>query len=199
MNFDSLPTIEILERLDRLAGATLEILRERCYLLAALAARGEHHPQMNDLYLRHFKDVAEGRLHIKAVDAFAGARRLLENLRGAPLDVQVALAEGAKIKVAVQKDGHFVFEDKSYLQMDLATAKRAVSSEGLRSLKDQEHMLAAAYKAPEPFRKIGPDITVKLGKDRLVIGKKEVTVDQLREALEALGYRVQKMPARRAA
>lgn len=177
-------------------GDTEATFKTVCCLLNELRQRSFNHPLMGHPLYRKFDKVASGVLTPKAVLGFAGYPTALELIQNVDTEMQDRLAAGEKVPV-VSKDtaGRYVFEQKPVLQMDASTLKRVFGPDGIRSREDQEHMLAAELKQPVKV-KVTASIAVIPKKEKIQVGKTTISLDDMREPLRLLGYKLVKINSR---
>lgn len=140
--------------------------------------------------------IASGQLDPSAVVRFAGRLTLLRAVQTLPVDEQASLAAGRKVAVAsMAPDGTITVSD---VDPDMLTGEqlRLVFDTGrIRGAEEQANMLRSASTAARRRQKepTARRYKIKVSQDRKVvrIGRMTVPVDELLEALQAAGVKVE--------
>ena len=164
-----------------------------CKALVVLRSRNVIHHLMNSPLFRKFHLLGEGRVTASAYLAFSTTPSALEGISHVDRDMQDRLAADEPLPCVVRNaEGRIVFENKPVRRMEDTVIKRVFGPEGIRSREDQEHILAAEMKQPTRVR-VSETIGVIPRRDQICIGRKNIYVDDMREPLRLLGYKLVKI------
>lgn len=189
-------TEKLLSRLQELVSLQAEAVEEASKILVELKNRSIRIVEFTRGPLKHYMEIASGKLHPQALLLCLGNQELLKYLPTYPIDEQLDVARGETLIKTVGHDaeGKIIPVETPALHMSKTDLAIAFSSDGLRPVTQQKRLLA---KHPErKHRSVTPlNIRYDSHTEEIICGQMRIPVPEIASALK--GYFEVKRVARK--
>ena len=183
MKYHNYSNEQLIKALDAFEGNTVAAIKKAATMLVELAKRRQTHPLMFNPMLRHYQDIENGVVSVRAVIALAAQPNRFKFVRAMPLQIQEDICDRKEFVVAEHNaEGQIVAKSKSWDRMTEAEIRMVFADGKVQAFEDQKKIVAA--KSKEVRRSISP-INVRYDADteEVVIGQMRIPVAKIAEQI----------------